>query len=144
MIGVDDWAKFKGMEYGTLIVNLEQCCPIDVLPDRTTKSLDAWLRKYPSVQIVCHDRYPPYIEGISSGALTTMQIADRWHLLKNLSRNLYRMFSHMSQELQPVGNQLVFPKNNSENDGEVTPDDRISSPQLAWRIELYHEVSRSL
>ena len=142
VIGVDDWAKRKGMEYGTLIVDLEQYCPIDVLPDRTTESLETWLRKHPSVQIVCRDRYPPYIEGISSGAPAATQIADRWHLLKNLSRTLYRMFSNMSQELQKVANQLAFQQDDPENDNEATHDDNPTSPHLAERIALYHEVRR--
>lgn len=34
-VGIDDWAIRKGRTYGTLLVELDRRCPIDLLPDRT-------------------------------------------------------------------------------------------------------------
>jgi transposase len=67
IIGIDDWAKRKGIEYGTLVVDLEQHRPIAVLPDRTAECVKNWLGEHPTVQIVCRDRYSEYIEGIRQG-----------------------------------------------------------------------------
>ncbi|MDP9315423.1 MAG: transposase [Chloroflexota bacterium] len=43
ILGVDDWAKRKGKSYGTILVDLEQHCPVDLLPDRSAETLTTWL-----------------------------------------------------------------------------------------------------
>lgn len=84
-IGVDDWAWRKGHTYGTIIVDLEQRKVIDLLPDREAETLTAWLRSHKSVETVARDRSKIYKNGIVMGLPFAKQVADRWHLLKNLS-----------------------------------------------------------
>lgn len=98
VIGVDDWAKRRGQTYGTIIVDLERHCVVDLLPDRDAQTLGDWLAEQPSVQIVARDRSLEYAKGITSGAPQAIQVADRWHLLKNLSEAVERTL----QELLPV------------------------------------------
>ncbi len=43
ILGVDDWAWKKGQTYGTLLVDLEKRCPIELLPDRQEDPLTTWL-----------------------------------------------------------------------------------------------------
>jgi Transposase len=80
----DDWAKRKGQTYRTIIVELEQRCPVDVLPDRSAESIATWLKAHPEVRIVTHDRAEAYASGLTQRAPDTVQVADRWHLMKNL------------------------------------------------------------
>jgi transposase len=56
VLGVDDWAIHKGLTYGTILVDLERHRPVDVLPDRSSASLAAWLRTHPIHYPSRHER----------------------------------------------------------------------------------------
>jgi transposase len=90
VLGVDDWAMCKGQSYGTILVDLVQGNVVDVLPDRTAESLAQWLQAHPGVEIVSRDRAGAYAEGVRLGAPNAIQVADRWHLLKNLTESVYK------------------------------------------------------
>ncbi len=84
VIGLDDWAWKRRRRYGTLICDLEQNRPIDLLPDRRAETVSAWLQIHPSIAIVSRDGSSEYASAISKGAPQARQVSDRWHLVKNL------------------------------------------------------------
>lgn len=90
VLGVDDWAMRKGRTYGTILVDLEEHRVVDLLPDRTSKTLSSWLREHPDVEILARDRSTEYAKGASEGAPQAEQVADRWHLLLNVGFDNYR------------------------------------------------------
>jgi len=85
VLGIDDWAWRKRHRYGTILCDLEAGKVIDLLPDRESETVAAWLREHPGTQIVSRDRASTYAEAARKAAPGTIQIADRWHLLSNLS-----------------------------------------------------------
>jgi len=68
ILGIDDWAWKKGMTYGTILVDLERRCPIELLPDRSTETVETWLRGHPEVVIVSRDRAGEYAAAARIGA----------------------------------------------------------------------------
>ena len=91
VVGIDDWAYTRGQRYGTILVDLEQHRVLDLLPDRTTATVANWLRSQPGIQVVSRDRAGAYAEAVRLGAPQAEQVADRWHLLHNLTEAVQRV-----------------------------------------------------
>jgi transposase len=88
VLGVDDFAFRKGQSYGTILVDQERHLVVDLLPDREAATLANWLGGHSGIEIVTRDRASYYADGIKKGAPEAVQIADRWHLQKNLREAL--------------------------------------------------------
>ena len=84
ILGIDDWAFKKRLNYGTVMVDMERRKIIDLLPDRETDSVRRWLEAHPGVQVVSRDRYSNFANGVKQASEDIVQVADRWHLLKNM------------------------------------------------------------
>ena len=88
VLGIDDWAWRKGHRYGTILCDLERGKVVDLLPDRSAESTAHWLRTHPGTEIVSRDRASLYAQAATAAAPQAVQVADRWHLLHNLSEAL--------------------------------------------------------
>jgi transposase len=111
VVGIDDWAFRKGHRYGTIVVDLERREVIELLPDRNADTVAAWLAAHPDVPVVSRDRGRVYAEGARRGAPTAVQVADRFHLVKNLGEALERLVLHERAALQAAatGEQRTAP-----------------------------------
>jgi len=105
VLGIDDWAWKKGATYGTILVDLQSHKPIELLPDRTAQTAEAWLRTHPEVEIVSRDRGGEYAAAAKQGAPQAQQVADRFHLLKNLRERLKEVMDRKQSCLPEVEEQ---------------------------------------
>jgi transposase len=98
-LGVDDWAWRKGQEYGTILVDLDLRRVVDLLPDRAAESFSEWLQQHPEIVTISRDRSGLYAEGATLGAPQSQQVADRFHLILNLSATMERVLEERSRQL---------------------------------------------
>jgi transposase len=109
VLGVDDFALKKGSTYGTILVDLERHEVVDLLPERSQESLVAWFRTHPAaaeVEVATRDRSNIYREGLAKGAPSATHVADRWHLLHNLTLTLEEYLLQM----RPVLREAAAPE----------------------------------
>ena len=107
ILGVDDFAFRRGHHYGTILVDLEQHRTIALLPNRDAKTLVDWLEEHPGVEILSRDRSKTYRSAMSEGAPNAIQVADRFHLLKNLQEVLEKVFHSNYPALKSVDAALL-------------------------------------
>lgn len=102
LLGVDEFAYRRGKTYGTILVDLERGVPVDLLSDRQAATFASWLKQHPGILLISRDRAGECAVGATQGAPTALQVADRYHLVKNLSEVAERVFSQHRKALQQI------------------------------------------
>ncbi len=88
VVGVDDFGFKRDNGPATIMVDLKRHKIVDVLQGHSTELIARWLSQRPDVEVVARDRSNVCREGIDAGAPEAKQVADRWHLLHNLTQVL--------------------------------------------------------
>jgi len=142
-IGVDDWAWRKGHRYGSILVDLETRQPIDLLADRSADSLASWLKEHPTVQLISRDRAEAYADGGKRGAPEATQVADRFHLLCNLTSAIERVLETKRSELCKACEPSEIKTESgagAEDPPKTTMAQERSKQSRERRLDLYSKV----
>ncbi len=133
VVGIGDWAWRRGQRYGTIVCDIERERVIDLRPDR-------------SVEVVAHDRAGVYAEGARQGAPKAKQVADRWHLLRNLGDALQGAADRHRGAVRRAARAVAHGAGAAPE--EVTPashdtkETRLQADRRARRLARYEGLRR--
>lgn len=149
VIGIDDFAFRRGQVYGTLLIDLERRKAIDMLPSREAEDVARWLKQYPQVEVVSRDRSLIYAAAVSLALPTADQIADRFHIVKNIYEVLEKILHRERKTIAQVGEEVrraanrISRANQSpiENERFKKPKKSKSATDIATE-EIKHSAAR--
>ena len=125
ILGIDDFAFRRGARYGTILVDLQRRRVVDLLPERSQESLVAWLERHPGVEAATRDRSNIYREALAKGAPEAIQIADRWHLMRNLAQTIEEFLLRKGPALREAAAPEAAPEDKSDGafgSGPIMPN----------------------
>jgi transposase len=141
LVGIDDWAWCKGRRYGTIVVDLETSEVIDLLPDRDAATVGTWLAAHPGIELVSRDRASAYSQAATEAASQAQQVADRWHLLKNVREAIERLLErHL-----PIIADAFRPADPDPVRADASPGDEPSTaPEMAPKKSSSASIRREV
>ena len=146
VLGIDDWSFRRGRKFGTILVDLTTHAIIDLLPDREGETAAAWMRLHPEIEIVSRDRGEDYASAARLGAPQARQVADRFHLAKNLTEIVEEILARCRAEIRKAskGTNPSPESQAEEQESTMSSDSRSSAPDpLAGSAHLARHTERA-
>jgi transposase/predicted transcriptional regulator len=134
VIGIDDWAFKKGVSYGTLFVNAKTGRPIDVIKSRGEAEVTLWLKKHSGIKIITRDRASSYSKAITTALPSCEQVADKFHIVKNLSERVYEIIKKQYSSIEKE-----FTNFKIESNVELLDTSTATSPSQPGIVEVRKE-----
>ncbi len=143
VLGVDDFAWKKRFTYGTILVDLERRKIIDVLADRESATVEAWLQEHPEVELVIRDRGKDFTKAATVGAPQAQQVVDRFHMVKNLSEVLQEILGHCRAEIRQGEAPLPQLEKAGEEPPRPLPTAATCEPRTPAHVKKVHQARQA-
>lgn len=147
---IDDFADRKGIRYGTIVIDADTKRTLELINDRETETVAKALKEYPNVETVSRDRSSAYAKAVDQGIPKAVQIADKFHLVKNcgehMDSQLRKSFIQIKDELSTFMNEPLplpiasYPTIN--NPEPAQPNKSQPSDKKRYLFEQIHRLSQ--
>lgn len=105
VLGIDEMAlKKRHKQYVLILSDLERHCVVAILADRKQETLLAWLKNHPDreqIKVVSTDLWEPYRQAIKKALPHARQVADRFHVMKQLNQRLTQARRSIQKKADP-------------------------------------------
>ncbi len=147
-LGLDDFAFRRRFCFGTVLVDLERHRVIDVLPDRRAETAAQWMQKRPDIAAVSRDRGGEYASAASQAIPWAVQVADKFHLTKNLTEATQLLLARCQAEVlaaSHAGETGQSESNESRREWRPLEPAHVEKARLArrsGRLARYQEMEK--
>ncbi len=100
ILGIDEISlKKRHKQFVLVLSDLQRRCVVEILPERSKKSLEQWLDNLSSevkkaIENVSMDMWEPYRQAIKTQLPQAKIVADRFHVMKQLRRADYEVTAY--------------------------------------------------
>ena len=126
----------RGRTFGTVLVDLDTHRVIDLLPDRQAETATTWMQTHGEITHVSRDRGSEYASAASRGAPQAIQVADRFHVAKNLAEAVQDLLARVLTELKA--------SLEGEEAAPTAAQGEVRVPGEEWRPAPGEQVKRAI
>ncbi len=116
---------------------------IDVLADRESATVEAWLKKHPEIEFVVRDRGKDFAKAATTGAPQAQQVIDRFHVVKNLSEVLQEILGHCRAEIRQGTAPASRGEKAAEERAHVLPTGATWQQRTPAHVKKAHQARRA-
>lgn len=131
-VGIDDFSFRRGRKFGSILVDLQTHKVLEILPDRTAETAAAWMAEHPELEIVSRDRGGDYAAAARKAAPQATQVADRFHLSKNLTEAVELALARCRAEIRKQAEESARQEVSQEAQDALTASKKAFSPRT-WK-----------
>lgn len=131
-VGIDDFSFRRGWKFGSILVDLQTHKVLEILPDRTTETAAAWMAEHPELEIISRDRGGDYAAAAKQAAPQATEVADRFHLYKNLTEAVELALARCRAEIRKQAEEKACQEVPQETQEALTANKKAFSPRT-WK-----------
>jgi transposase len=121
-------------------VDLEAHRPVEVLESRQAEPVAEWLETHPGVEILARDRAEAYAQAGQTAAPDAAQVADRFHLVRNVGDALKAVITSQQWEVPAAEDTLGEPRPEQPDPTPHTPAPSTASQPTPRKRALWEAV----